>query len=106
MEKKFRQTAIGHFSGVGEREVESVVSTPAPFKPGALLDRANEGECEASAAPVLSNRYKLLKTFKKGRCHLYFTDNTLTGQPEPLGWRTGRRQAPCISRHGPAQVAC
>ena len=71
--------------------MEPVLSLEPSFMAEALLDRA-KGVCGASAVLVLSSRYKLLKILEKNPCHLYFTDYTLAVQPEPLGWRNGRRQ--------------
>ena len=62
MENKFRQTGVDgtHFRDLGEREVEPVVSLQASSRAEALLDRANEGEGEASK----SRFFKSLQVIK------------------------------------------
>ena len=77
MEKNSVKRRLGDFSGRREREVEPVVSLEPPSRRRRSSIEQMRDNVGVSAAPVLSNRYKLLKTFKKGSCHLYFTNRIL-----------------------------
>ena len=85
MEKKFRQTAIEPlFRGWRSARRSRWSRSSLRIKAEALLDRA-QGVCGASAALVLSSRYKLLKILEKKPCHLYFTNRTLSCPLTRLG---------------------
>ena len=105
MEKKFRQTAIEPLFGAWRSARRSRWSRSSlRIKAEALLDRA-QGVCGASAALVLSNRYKLLKIFREEPLPSLFHQSHFDCAAG-ASWVEELKAAGAHSRHGPAQVAC